>query len=158
MIHFKKRKILIALSVVVAILLAYLTYNMTTYVSNFYRNSEITKVIMSLEDVKAGIEATAYKKVEITDPLEIQEIIDVLHQRTIVRTFPKRGNALTNQNNRLELRIILFSTNNDFLEYIITSEGQVDVSKGNDGSSYVLIFNGSVKTWFESLKKIVDLN
>jgi len=126
------------------------------YVKDYYKNSEITRVFLSLSDVKAGLDKTKTTTVTLSDQQEIQDIIDVLQQRILIRTLPHYGPVNSNSNDRFELSILLSSTEKGFFEYRITSEGHVEIKKGNDDFSHVLVLNGRTITWFEDLKKIVD--
>jgi len=152
----KKRKIIIVLSAIVTLLLVYQAYNMSMYVKGYYQNSEITRIFLSLSDVKAGLDKTTTKTITISDQQEIQDIIYVLKQRMLIKILPSFGPVNSNSNDRLELRILVSSTKKGFLEYLITSKCHVEIKKGNDDFSHVLVFNGSALTWFDDLKKIVD--
>jgi hypothetical protein len=129
---------------------------MTMYVKDYYKNEDVTKVVLSLSDVKAGLDDTKTKTVTMTDQQEIQDIIDALHQRTIVRTYPDFWPVNPNPNDRLELRITLTSTEKVLLEYLITSKGHVEIRKGSDDFSNVFVLNGSATKWFEDLKKLFN--
>jgi len=59
--QFKKKwKLIIVLSAIVTFLLVYQAYNMSIYVKDYYKNSEITRIFLSLSDVKAGLDSLLF--------------------------------------------------------------------------------------------------
>lgn len=127
------------------------------YVKSFYSSRDITRIMISLHDVKAGLEQTTIHSVTVSDQRQINRIVDTLRQRSVIRTMsrPSWIPVDASTNDRLELTLSLVTKDNGILEYRLTSEGRVEVRKGSDSFAKAIVLHGSAVSWFEQVKKVL---
>lgn len=158
MVQFKRwRRNIIIVSIVVLAILLFTTYRIYNYVNDFYKNDDVTRIELYLSEVKAGLFDIKTKTVVITEQEEINELISILNNRIVLKSFPIVGTVKTNTNDRTELKVVLESSSKGFLEYIITSDGHVSIKKGTDNTSNTIILKGRVTSWFTDLRASYEL-
>lgn len=151
----KKNIIIFILLIIFASLLFYI-FRSYTYVNVYYEKEEIKSVTIILSDIKAGLERSQEKSVLITDENKINELIEILEDKRIIRLFPKMGGAESISKDRFEMRILVASDKHRNLEYYLTSTGQLSVKKGNDKFAKSVIINGEVTKLFTKLTPFVS--
>jgi len=136
-------------------LLSLFLYDGYMYTNSYYKHEHIKGVLIILADNKPGIGAT-FQQIRTTNEEEIAEVVRLLKDRTVIRTFPDIGPASSYTSHFFQLRIQLISDNNRLLEYTIDSFGHVEVRKGIDNTSKTLVFGGSRKKWFSEIKAFLE--
>ncbi|MFX3636139.1 MAG: hypothetical protein ACE3L7_20610 [Candidatus Pristimantibacillus sp.] len=154
--QYKRWRRSVIIIIILAVLL-FISYRMYNYVNDFYRNDDVTRVVLYYSEVKAGLFDTTTKTAVITEQEEINELIRILNKRTVLKALPIIGPVKTNENDRTELRIMLKSSSKGTLEYMITSEGDAWIRKSNDDLANTIILKGSVISWFTDLRASFEL-
>lgn len=147
----------IRLFILVIIVCTCFLYSRYISINRFCKNENIIEVGLVLSDVKAGLSPVETTKIETVDQQEIQEIVNILNKSKLLKTLPSLGNVKCNTNDRFELRIFLITETKRILEYLITSEGHIQIKRNNDKSfSNAIILNGSAIECFNDLKRLFD--
>ncbi|ASS67347.1 MULTISPECIES: hypothetical protein [unclassified Paenibacillus] len=150
----KQNNLMIALSVIVVLLLG-LIFRSCNYVDAYYEKEKIKSVTIVLSDIKAGLERSEDKSVLITDKNKMNDLLNILEDKRIMRLFPHWGGVGSNSTDRLEMRVLLVSDKDKILDYHLTSTGQLTVRKGNDNFANSFLVNGKVTELFLELTPFV---
>lgn len=135
---------------------SYVIYRGYVYVNSYYKHEKITGAIIEFVDIVPG-QGSTWQSIRTTDEQEIQEVIDFLDDRTVIKLFPNIGTGRPITKNRQELRVELISDRGLTLEYSINSLGEVEIDKGFGGSfANTVVFGGSRKKWFEHINEVFE--
>jgi hypothetical protein len=125
-------------------------------VNGLTKNIKVVKVVMAINDCKAGLEPVQTEMLSTTDENEIKEILGTLQKPVFYRKLPDLGSVPANDSDFYELKIILQSDNNKSLEYFTDSHGRmkIEMLDGTFSSKNVNIFLSSNVRWFKQLRKL----
>ena len=111
-----------------------------------------------MTNVKAGLEKIETKTIETKDQKQIKGIVGMLKNSLLFETFPSAGGDF-NSNDRFELRMILTTNTEKYLEYDVTSDGTIRIIKDGYNSFFNTILVGDSPTnWFAKFKSVFDEN
>lgn len=127
-------------------------------VNGLLKNIKIVKIVISMNDIKAGLEPIQTKTLSTTDRDEIKGILYTIEKPILYKTLPNLGGIPSNTNDRLELIITLHSNSNGLIEYAVTSQRNMTIKKlkGKATSKNVSIFASRNTTWFQQLKELYE--
>lgn len=127
-------------------------------VNGIVKDIEVSQVVIITKDVKAGLEPIHTKTLSTSDSDEINVILNTLEKPIFYKTFPNFGGVPTNNSDHIELIIALHSGNDQLLEYVTTSQGNITIKMFNRKalSKNVNILASRNTKWFEQLRELYE--
>jgi hypothetical protein len=146
--------------IIIFLILAFVMISINAYfsINGFYKDVIINKISISMTNVKTGLEKIETKTIETKDQEQIKEIVGMLKNSLLFKTFPSVVGDF-NSNDRVELRMILTTNTEKYLEYDVTSDGTIKIIKDGYNSFFNTILVGdNPANWFAKIKSMFDEN